>query len=144
MAVYSSHVNVTATDSLNVRLEINKKYGAFDFHDWVIGKLAFRPGMDVLDVGCGTGVQATRALQAVGNTGSVSATDLSASSVETLKRNAAGAPNLDTVVGDMKDLARMIASEFRVKKYDLAYSVYALWYSTDHSGVLDAMRNSLK
>jgi len=144
MGVYSSHANVTATGSLNTRLEINQKYGAFDFHQWVISRLAFRPGADVLDVGCGTGVQALRALEAVGESGSVSATDLSAGSVDTLKKNAANYRNLDTLVGDMKDLAGMIAEKFRVKRYDLAYSVYALWYSTDHFGVLDAMRNSLK
>ena len=37
----------------------------------------------------------------------------------------------------------MIA-QFQVRRYDLAYSIYALWYSPDHHATLDAMRLALK
>jgi SAM-dependent methyltransferase len=144
MAVYSSHANVTATASLTTRLAINQKYGAFDFHEWVLSHLLFQPGMDVLDVGCGTGVHALQALRTMDGVGSVSAIDLSAESVETLKREARTYRNLDAVVADMKDLGSVIREKFRVKTYNLAYSVYALWYAHDHSGVLDAMRKALR
>src|SRR5712692_3742238 len=70
---YREHANVTATDSLKARLDINSKYGAFNFHQWAISHMQISPGMDLLDVGCGTGVQALLALDLVGGTGSVSA-----------------------------------------------------------------------
>ena len=138
MAHYSSHANVTATDSLTTRLAINEKYGAFDFHSWVLSHLAFRPGTDVLDVGCGTGVHAIKALEIMNNAGSVSAMDLSADSVAVLQERARRYSNLETAVGDMGDLGRIIHERFHVQSYDLAYSVYALWYARDHFSVLDS------
>jgi SAM-dependent methyltransferase len=144
MPVYSSHVNVTATDSLENRLEINAQYGSFDFHEWVLSKLGFKPGMDILDVGCGTGIHAIEGLKALRGQGSASAVDLSADSVKILQENGKGYGNLDALVGDMQDLSATIEKQFRVKRYDLAYSVYALWYGQDHYGTLDAMRAALK
>lgn len=136
--------NVTSNDSLVVRLEINAKYASFDFHQWVLGHLAIGEGMDVLDVGSGNGAQSVVAAKTVGPKGSVSALDLSAKSVEELCERGKGFPNLDARVGDMKDLGQIIARDFRVKTYDLVHSVYALWYASDHIGVLEAMRQSLK
>lgn len=104
----------------------------------------FRPGMDVLDVGCGTGVHILKALDTLNGTGSVSALDLSAGSVGTLSQAAQGHRNLDVVVANMNDLAHIIQQTFRIKTYDLAYSIYTLWYATDHFGVLDAMRHALR
>jgi len=144
MSTYSFHSNVTATDSLQNRLEINAKYGSFNFHEWVLSRLGFQPGMDILDVGCGTGIHAIEALRVLCGNGSVSALDLSAQSVKIVKDNSAGYGNLDAIVGNMKDLAAIIEDQFRVKRYDLAYSVYAIWYCPDHFGVLDAMRNALE
>jgi SAM-dependent methyltransferase len=144
MALYNSHINVTATDSLQNRLEINEKYGSLNFHEWLLSRVGFRPEMDILDVGCGTGIHAIAALRALRGKGTVSAMDLSADSVQILKANGAGYSNLDAVVGDMKDLGAIIGNQFRIKRYDLTYSVYALWYCPDHFGVLDAMRRALK
>jgi SAM-dependent methyltransferase len=140
---YRELQNVTATDSLETRLEINARYAAFDFHAWVIERLAPRPHMDVLDVGCGTGVHALRILDVFGANGTVSAFDLAADSVMELRRKAGDVAKLYSVVGDMKDTLQIIA-RFPVCRYDLAYSVYALWYSPDHHVTLDAMRLSLK
>lgn len=144
MAPYSSHANVTATGSLTTRLAINQKYGAFDFHEWVLSHLAFRPGLDILDVGCGTGVHAIKALGIMNNTGSVSAMDLSVDSIAVLRENASAYHNLEATAGDMGDLDRIIHEKFHHQSYDLAYSVYALWYARDHFGVLDTMRKFLR
>src|SRR5665213_217764 len=98
------HANITSNDSLNVRLDVNRDFGAFDFHQWVFENYRFAPGADVLDVGCGNGVQALEALRAVGPGGSVSGVDLSADAVTQLREAAAGAANLDVHVGDMREL----------------------------------------
>jgi SAM-dependent methyltransferase len=140
---YREHPNVTATNSLDTRLEINARYAAFDFHAWITEHLGPRPNMDVMDVGCGTGAQALRILDVLHGDGTISAFDLSADSVMELRRKAADSTNLHTTVGDMKDAAQIIA-KFPVCRYDLAYSIYALWYSPDHHATLDAMRLSLK
>jgi len=136
--------NVTSRDSLATRLDLNARYASFDFHRWVLDRLAIQEGTDVLDVGCGNGAQALVAAKSVGRTGSVSAMDLSEKSIEELREKASDLSNIDAQVGDMKDLAQIIARDFKVKTYDLAYSIYALWYASDHIGVLEAMRQSLK
>jgi SAM-dependent methyltransferase len=140
---YREHPNVTDTDSLNTRLEINARYAAFDFHAWVTEHLAPQPNMDVLDVGCGTGAHALRVLDALRGSGTISAFDLSADSVRELQSKAGGSASLHAAVGDMKNTSQVI-ERFPVRRYDLAYSVYALWYSPDHHATLDAMRLALK
>jgi len=140
---YREHQNVTATDSLETRLDINSRYAAFDFHAWVMERLAPGPHMDVLDVACGTGVHALRILDGLEGEGTVSAFDIAADSIEVLRQKAHGKANLHTAVGDMEAAAQVIAN-FPVRSYDLAYSVYALWYSPDHNATLDAMRLALK
>ena|ERR1022692_411971 len=140
---YREHQNVTATDSLQTRLDINSRFAAFDFHAWVIERLAPLPNTDVLDVGCGTGVHALRILDMLGGVGTVSAFDIATDSVMELRRKAGQRANLHTAVGDMKCAPQIIA-DFPIRHYDLAYSIYALWYSPDHHLTLDAMRLALK
>ena len=58
------------------------------------------PGQRVLDVGCGRGASAIPAAEAVGETGSVLATDLAPSMVEKVRRAATALPWLRAQVGD--------------------------------------------
>ncbi|WP_430397219.1 class I SAM-dependent methyltransferase [Ferrovibrio sp.] len=139
----SSNIN-TSTSALQARLDSNNRFSAVDFQTWLFERLAPRAGMDVLDVGCGTGAQSLRLLDAVGAQGSVSALDLSAASVEGLVAKAAGRGKLQAVVSGMDDLGKVIAGQFAVKQYDLAQSTYALYYAADPVRVLDAMRAALK
>jgi ubiquinone/menaquinone biosynthesis C-methylase UbiE len=135
---------VTSSDALRARLESNRRYSSVDFQDWLLERLAVAPGMDVLDVGCGTGAQALALLETVGLKGSISALDVSAPSVERVREQARKHPNLEAEVAEMMTLAEVIAARFRVKKYDLAQSTYALYYAADPVRVLDAMRAALR
>lgn len=139
-----SRSNITDNSSLNTRLDLNHRFGRFDFEGWIAENYAFSEGMDVLDVGCGNGAQAIQALRAVGTRGSVSAVDISRPSVEQMIATAGAPPNLDGVVADMRELEHVIRERFRVRQYDLAHSTYALWYAADHVRVLEAMRAALK
>lgn len=134
----------TSSESLAVRLAINERYSSADFQTWLQTHLAVGPGMDVLDVGCGTGAQSLRFLELVGLTGSVSALDVSEKSVAHLRELAKGRPNLQAEAADMAELSGVIANRFRVRRYDLAQSTYALYYAADPAAVLDAMRQALK
>jgi SAM-dependent methyltransferase len=136
--------NITSNKSLQTRLNANRNFGDFDFHAWIYEHYAFAPGMDVLDVGCGSGAQAIEALKRVGANGSVTAVDLSPESIAQLRAESSAPPNLQPEVGDMRELASLIAERFRVKKYDLIHSTYALFYARDHRRVLEAMRGALK
>lgn len=133
----------TSHASLTARLASNERYGGVDFQGWLLGHLGVEPGMDILDVGCGSGAQTLRLLAQVGAAGSVSALDISAESVAALRR-AAPAPNLQVEAADMADLAQVVAGRFRHRRYDLAQSTYALYYAADPVAVLEAMRLALK
>lgn len=135
---------ILSTKSLETRLNINDRVSQADFHGWLNSHLAVRRGMDVLDVGCGDGAQAVRFLRRVGADGSVSALDLSASSIEKLQAATAGAPNMQAITLDMAKTGEAITRTFRVKRYDLAQSTYSLYYAARPVKVLDAMREALK
>lgn len=135
---------ILSTKGLETRLDINAQTSNVDFHRWLNSHLAVKKGMDVLDVGCGTGAQAVRFLRRVGLTGSVSALDLSSSSIERLGSALAHARNFQAVTSDMAKTSDVINNEFRVKEYELAQSTYSLYYANNPTKVLDAMRRSLK
>jgi ubiquinone/menaquinone biosynthesis C-methylase UbiE len=137
-------LNITSNKSLRTRLNANQAFGDFDFHAWIYKHYAFAPGMDVLDVGCGNGAQVIETLKRLGPDGSITALDLSSESIAQLITSSAAPANLQAEVGDMRELARLIAERFRVKRYDLAHSTYALFYAKDHLPVLEAMRSALK
>lgn len=145
-SIYEGEIKdrATSTESLEIRLELNNKLSSTNFHEWLMNKYHVQPGQDILDVGCGEGAQSIPFAERVGKTGSVSSTDISASSVDKLRAKGVGFQNLQAVVGDMATLQSMIDNEFRVKKYDLAQSAYSLYYAADRTVVLDAMRKALK
>ncbi len=134
----------TATESLGARTASNDKYSSVDFQGWLLSHLEVASGSDVLDVGCGTGAQALSFLEAAGPQGSVSCIDLSADSVDALMGQAGGALNLQAITADMIELAAVIENWFRVKAFDLAHSTYAIYYASNPTLVLDAMRAALE
>lgn len=144
--IYEGEIKERAisTESLEIRLQLNNKLSSTNFHEWLMKKLNVQAGEDVLDVGCGEGAQAIPFCERVGSSGSVSATDISASSIEKLRDKGAQYAHLQAIVGDMANLQQMIDSQFRTKKYDLAQSAYSLYYSPNRHLVLDAMRQALK
>ncbi len=103
-----------------------------------------RPGEDVLDVGCGTGAQSLLFANRVRPGGSVSAVDISAESVETLRAQLGADDPVQAETGDMADLQRFIDEVFAVKRYDLAQSTYALYYADERDHVLQVMKAALK
>ena len=134
----------TQTEFLEKRIEINRAYSSVDFDRWLLERLKVAPGEDILDIGCGSGAQTIPFSQAVGAGGSVSSVDISAESVELLKQRLRPGARVQAVAADMATLARLIADVFAIKRYDLAHSSYALYYSPERLAVLDAMRASLK
>lgn len=143
--VYSGEIKDRAisTGSLNTRIDLNRKYQSKNFEQWLFKRLNVIPGEHILDVGCGTGAQSLRFLDAIGDLGSVSALDLSRSSVEQLINAAGGDARLTAIAEDMANLDEVIKKRFREKKYTLAHSSYALYYSPARMDVLRVMVESL-
>ena len=144
--IYSSEQSerATATGFLEKRIAINHAYASADFDAWLLERLKIRLGEDVLDIGCGSGAQTIPFSKLVGPTGSVSSIDISADSVALLTSRVPSGARVQAVTADMGDLADAIADQFTVKRYTLAHSSYALYYSSKRMHVLDVMRGALK
>jgi ubiquinone/menaquinone biosynthesis C-methylase UbiE len=134
----------TATAYLEKRIEINRSYSSVDFDAWLFDRLKVQPGEDVLDVGCGSGAQTIPFASQVGPTGSVSSLDISEGSIALLRRRIPPGARVNAVAADMADLAQVIRHSFSSKRYSLAHSSYALYYSSKRLNVLDVMRGALK
>jgi ubiquinone/menaquinone biosynthesis C-methylase UbiE len=134
----------TATAFLEKRIEINRAYSSADFDAWLFDLLKVQPGEDILDVGCGSGAQTIPFTSLVGPTGSVSSLDISVDSIALLKSRVLPGVRVEAIAADMADLAQVIANAFSVKRYSLAHSSYALYYSPKRLEVLDVMRGALK
>lgn len=134
----------TSAEFLEKRIAINHTYASANFDAWLMDRLKILPGEDVLDVGCGSGAQTISFSKLVGLNGSVSSLDISAESVALLKARLAAGARVQAVAADMGDLSEVIAQQFSVKRYTLAHSSYALYYSSKRLQVLDVMRGALK
>ncbi|HLZ29382.1 MAG TPA: class I SAM-dependent methyltransferase [Chloroflexota bacterium] len=99
-----------------------------------------RPGLHVLDVAAGTGDQSVLAAQRIGPTGSLLATDISASmlaaAAETLR--AAGLNNVTTQVADASAL------ELEDERFDAAICRFGLMFVPDLHQALVRVRRALK
>lgn len=143
--VYSGEIKdrAVSTGSLNTRIGINRKYQSKNFEQWLFKRLNIIPGEHILDIGCGTGAQSLRFLDAIGDAGSVSALDLSRSSVEQLITASGEDSRLTAVAEDMANLDEVIKKDFGERKYTLAHSSYALYYSPARMDVLRVMAESI-
>ena len=133
----------TSSSSLQTRLTQNARYQTRSFQDWLIRRLDISPGEKILDVGCGTGAQALRFLDLIGDGGSVAACDISKESIKALVQSANNDSRIQAVTADMATLEDLLANVFSQKEFTLAHSSYALYYSPQRANVLETMANSL-
>lgn len=143
--VYTGEIKdrAVSTGSLNTRIDINRKYQSKNFEQWLFNRLNVGPGEQILDVGCGTGAQSLRFLDAIGGAGSVSALDLSEASVQQLVKASGEDSRLTAVAEDMANLGKVIETSFKRRKFTLAHSAYALYYSPARLDVLRVMAESI-
>ncbi|MDX1431354.1 MAG: methyltransferase domain-containing protein [Gammaproteobacteria bacterium] len=101
--------------------------------------IALRPGERVLDVACGTGLVTFRAVDAVGASGSVVGTDISAEMVETARRlaDAKGIRNATFARCDAE------AMDLDNESFDAAVCALGLMYVPDPTKALGEMRRLL-
>lgn len=141
--IYSGETKKRAinSQSLAVRLDVNKKYQSKDFQEWLFDKLDVLPGEKILDVGCGTGAQTMRFIEKVRNTGTVHALDISQDSIAVLQSRVANFSNVKVTCDDMAHLKKLIREEFSnsMGEYTLAHSSYALYYSPARLQVFETM-----
>ncbi len=116
----------TARDLL-VRIDIHEKYGARSIDKWTVEVLQPKPGMHILDVGCGSGKQCFLYSDAADRKASITGGDVSA---ELLQRaQATNAERGDAVTFEFLDFNKRF--EFGDGTFDLVSSAFAIYYATD-------------
>jgi ubiquinone/menaquinone biosynthesis C-methylase UbiE len=111
------------------RANINSSYEAFNFDEWVLKILSPAPDMSVLDIGFGGGKQIKLIMDKVLPAGKLCGIDLSAECVSNIIKflNQYDDSHVNIIQGSMDDAPSLFARE----KFDLIFSVYAFYYSSD-------------
>jgi ubiquinone/menaquinone biosynthesis C-methylase UbiE len=128
-----------ATDSeyLAKRMEMNKGFQRYDFGQWAIEQIMPKEGNRALEVGCGRGTQAIPLSEVIGKSGEITLIDLSKESVSHVLSCVSEKTKALGIHGSMDNIAALLGAES--KGYDLAYSVYALYYANNPADVLNEM-----
>ena len=95
-----------SADNLSARISIHKKYSInkFGFGNWIASHYAFRPGSEVLELGCGTGEMWRDHLHLLDKNVHLLLTDISEGMVSSAK-NTLGVPeNVSYDVVDIEDI----------------------------------------
>ena len=131
----------TSTSSLDARLEANRRSQKIDFKDWSVKILSPKEGDKVLEIGCGTGSQTIPVAMKIGERGSLTFVDLSAQSVATVSEKLGSSTTRRGIVGSMDDIDDLLDPDNG--KFDLIYSVYAMYYAKEPKRLLDNLFNRL-
>jgi ubiquinone/menaquinone biosynthesis C-methylase UbiE len=121
------------------RLEMQSAF-IRDLTEDVLKRAGLRPGMRVLDIGCGIGDVALLAGELVGPTGSVLAIDRSAAAVETAERRIARARQYGTIRCTVADLDSFVPDE----TFDAIIGRLILMYLPDPAGTLRRLAGHLR
>jgi ubiquinone/menaquinone biosynthesis C-methylase UbiE len=116
----------TAKDLL-IRIDIHEKYGAHSIDKWTVEVLDPKPGMKILDVGCGAGKQCFLYSDVTDQRASIIGGDLSTDLLE--KARAKNAERGDAVEFRFLDFNKTF--EFPSEAFDLVSSAFAIYYAVD-------------
>lgn len=96
-----------------------------------------KPGERVIDIGCGTGTTSLKIADMVDARGQVLGVDVSEPLVEAARRNAAGRPNVQFLLGD--------ASQHKLEGgFDLLFSRFGVMFFADPAAAFRHLRAALK
>jgi ubiquinone/menaquinone biosynthesis C-methylase UbiE len=132
---------VTDSDYLARRMEMNKNFQLYDFEQWTIKQIKPKEGDRALEVGCGRGTQSIPISGVLGMSGEITLVDLSKESLDHVLIHIKEKTKTVGIHGSMDNLAVLLGPQS--KKYDLAYSVYALYYANNPTEVLNEMYHKL-
>jgi ubiquinone/menaquinone biosynthesis C-methylase UbiE len=130
------------TKALGHREEINARGAAYDLEAWIFEQVEPRPGMRVLDLGCGRGKQVFALSGSVLPGGTIVGLDISEDAVSEVNRRAEqkNLGHVSAVRGALDDCV----ARFRGARFDLVLSTYALYYATDMASLLADLRELVR
>ncbi len=115
------------TKDLLTRIDIHEKYGARDIDRWTTEVLQPKPGMKILDVGCGAGKQCFLYSDFTGGKADITGGDFSTELLDKARtRNAERADHVDFQFLDFNK-----PFGFADNTFDLVSSAFAIYYARD-------------
>ena len=113
---------------LGKRLQCNT-LSSHDLNEFVLGIINPARNEHVLDVGCGLGKQLIPISEKVAE---ITGVEVSEEILNQLKKNLGARSNVKLIMGSMDSLGTLLPEQ----RFDLIYSCYALYYSTDVSSLI--------
>lgn len=130
--------NSVDSDKLNNRLGYNKKNQKIDFTNWLFSKFNLNNNLNqILDLGCGTGIQTDYFLRTLGTSCQVLSIDASEESINALPHH----KNLDKYCFNFDDIEKL-DQVLDNKKFDLINCTYAIYYSIDPIALIKRLREN--
>lgn len=128
------------TKDLLTRIDIHEKYGARNIDQWTTEVLQPKPGMKILDVGCGAGKQCFLYSDFTQRQAEIIGGDFSNELLETAR--AGNVERNDKITFQFLDFNK--AFEFIDGSFDLVSSAFAIYYASDLDFTFGEARRVLK
>jgi ubiquinone/menaquinone biosynthesis C-methylase UbiE len=129
----------TARDLL-IRIDIHEKFGARDIDRWTTEVLQPKPGMKILDVGCGAGKQCFLYSDFTNRQAAITGGDFSNELLE--KARIRNSERSDKITFQFLDFNKPF--EFKDDTFDLVSSAFAIYYASDLGFTFGEARRVLK
>ncbi len=130
---YATPANLATRISIHDRYSVNKQ----GFGNWIVDHYPIRPGMRVLELGCGTGSMWQGRGVLIEKCGELILSDVSPGMLETARGNVSG-PNVRHMVIDIQDIP------FEDDSFDLVIANMMLYHVPDLKKALREVRRVLK
>lgn len=132
----------TDSQALARRINAHSAYGEREINPWILENLCLSEGLNVLDLGCGTGKQSLPIAKLVGARGSLTSVDLSRESLDILLQKAGelGLKNIQVQCMNLDDLN----AQFKDSQYDRVVGSYSLYYAKDPRKLFQTIASLLK
>jgi SAM-dependent methyltransferase len=118
----------TDTAALTKRLEAHERFSSLDLNEWCFGLLGVSPGIEILELGCGTGKQTLPLARLVGRRGRVTALDISQEALDVLRQQALESGLGGNIVIRRADLDE-VPSSLQPEPVDRVIACYSIYYA---------------
>ncbi len=133
----------TDSKALISRINAHEKFGSKDINEWIFKCLELSDGMNVIDIGCGTGKQSIPMAEIVGTSGDILSVDISIDSLNILSKEASKM-NLEKRINLLQCNLDNLNDHLGQNKYDRVLASFSIYYSQNPKKIFETINATLK